>query len=168
MDKILSDRIDPIINSINTVINPDIQELKNLLQSVNDNMINLSDTLKLLLQENINNKIEEHESNLKKKQLHVCFVKLIDGRVATVPFNNIKTINDIIDYLKKYYFIGLTLGRHTLLYNNQVLEPIRSLADYNIEHESVLHLVTTMFGGYNKKKSYHRKTGNNKRSKKNK
>jgi hypothetical protein len=163
-NKELTDRIQSLTEQ--TAVIPILQ---NRIETLLEHVANLTNSLKILLQDKTAEKIDEFETQQQHRMSSsVIFVKLNDGRNATIPYRDVKVIGDIIEYLKQHYFIALTFAKPVLVFDKKILEPERSLADYNIQNESTLYLIYRNFGGYNKKKSHFRKNRNNrKKSKKN-
>jgi hypothetical protein len=163
-NKELTDRIQSLTEQ--TAVIPILQ---NRIDTLLNHVADLTNSLKILLQDKTTQKIDEFET---QQQSHinssVIFVRLNDGRNVTIPYRHVKVIGDIIEYLKQHYFIALTFAKPVLLFNRRTLEPERSLADYNIENESTLYLINRNIGGCNKKKSHvHKKRNNRIKSKMN-
>ena len=132
-----------------------------------EHVANLTNSVKILLQDKATQKIEEYETeNTKRLLSSVIFVRLMDGRNVSIRYQDVQTIGDIIEYLKQHYFLGLTFAKPVLSFNKTLLDPQRSLADYNIQNESTLYLLNKSFGGSNIKKSHFRKNRNNRKKSK--
>jgi hypothetical protein len=160
--KELTDRIQSL-----TEQTANIPILQNRIDSLLEHVANLTNSVKILLQEKATQKIEEYETeNTKRLISSVIFVRLMDGRNVTIRYQDVQTIGDIIEYLKQHYFLGLTFAKPVLSFNKTLLDPLRSLADYNIQNESTLYLLNRSVGGSNKKKSHFRKNRNNRKKSK--
>jgi hypothetical protein len=161
-NKELSDRIQSLTEQ--TAVIPILQ---NRIETLLDHVGYLTNSLKILLQDKTTEKIDEFETlQQNRMSSSVIFVKLNNGRIVTIPYRDVKVIGDIIEYLKEHYFIALTFAKPVLSYNNIILDLERSLADYNIENESMLYLINRTFGGFHKKKSHVPKNRNNRKKSK--
>jgi len=120
------------------------------LKEVSDfNQISLQNQLRGItsfLREGMEARAQQHIETLKSqdetKQLIYVHLPLY-GKNYPVPVDNFsQSIQSVVDYLIEHYYISSLLPDcgAIVLYNsgNRMLEPQRSLADYNIERESVL------------------------------
>lgn len=63
-----------------------------------------------------------------------------DSVIYTIPLDTIKPVQSVIDYLDETFLFSLTNGcsQVVLQHAGQVMEPGRTLADYNIQNESTI------------------------------
>ena len=103
------------------------------------NSVNLIvEFLKPFVEERIRKESECLESITPKIYIKAIFGELI----YTVPFTPIDTVQNVIDYLNKTFLVSLIHGDFTLGHNKRILEPGRTLADFNIQNEDVLYITT--------------------------
>ena len=69
------------------------------------------------------------------------FIRPIIGALMyCVPFQPTDTVQNLINYLNKTFLVYLIHGDFTLRHNQQILEPERSMADYNISNDDTLYI----------------------------
>jgi hypothetical protein len=109
-----------------------------LATSLGDSVNLIVEFLKPFVEERIRKEYERLESITPKIYIKAIFGELI----YTVPFTPIDTVQNVIDYLNKTFLVSLIHGDFTLIYNKLILEPGRTLADFNIQNEDVLYITT--------------------------
>lgn len=130
-----------------------------IANSLRNSVISIVEFLKPLVEERIT-KDAERLSSLPK-----IFIRTTSGTIYTIPFTSTDTVQHVIDHLNKTFLCSLITGHFTLTYNSQRLDPIRTLAEYNIENESTLYLTSQLQQSAGKYKT--RKNNKNRKSKSN-
>ena len=73
------------------------------------------------------------------RSLSCIYVKTTTGKTITILATPSDTVEDVKS--KLYDKLGFQIDRMRLIYGGKQLEDGRTLGDYNIGHESILHLV---------------------------
>jgi len=99
------------------------------------------------LREGMEARARQHEEQLGKEVEErgraIFYIHGPSGKKYTVPLNTSITIQEVIDYLNDHYYISVlgNCGVMRLVFSGKQLEPERTLADYNVQSGSSLHLV---------------------------
>ena len=84
-------------------------------------------------------KIEEGSELILFNETIIIFVKHFNGKIASYEINLTDTINDLKKRIQEKY--NLEYSRQELYFNNEILNNMKTLADYNIKNESILILL---------------------------
>ena len=69
----------------------------------------------------------------------IIFIKTVDGKTFKFKLGALDTIKDIKNKISKEK--GIPIESQRIIFNGKILEDNKSLKQYNINHESILHLV---------------------------
>lgn len=75
------------------------------------------------------------------------FVKTLTGPVHSVVCQPDDTIQSVKEQLEKKYEEGMPPNQQRLIYGGKNLDDTRTLADYNIIHNTTVHIVLRLRGG---------------------
>lgn len=76
------------------------------------------------------------------------FVKTLTGPVHSVVCSPDDTVLSVKEQLEKKYEEGMPSNQQRLVYGGKNLEDDRLLKDYNIIHNTTVHIVLRLRGGY--------------------
>ena len=82
---------------------------------------------------------------LEKRSTYQIIQKTLTGKTYTLDVNPSDSVK--LYKILCYYMIGIPIDQQRIIFANKVLEDNRTLADYNIQRESTLHIVLRLRGG---------------------
>ena len=115
---------------------------------------------------------EELNKEAEKKGRAMIFIRGL-GKTYTVPFNPELSVQSVLDYLNNHYYISVlnNCDGMWLVFSGKKLETEHTLAAYNVEAESTLHIMCNMmignYQGGKRTKRTRNKRSNKSKSKKN-
>jgi hypothetical protein len=125
-----------------------------LAVSLNKKVDSIVEFLKSLIRQ----RVEEEANRL--ESLPKLFVRnSIDGMTYIIPLNSTNDVQSVIDHLDKTFLFSLIndCSQVNVVFDKRKLEPGRTLADYNIQNESTVHLLCIANAGGSKRKKSKRK-----------
>ena len=75
------------------------------------------------------------------------FVKTLTGPVHAIVCHEDDTVQSVKEKLEKKYEEGMPPNQQRLIYAGKNLDDSRTLSDYNIVHNTTLHIVLRLRGG---------------------
>ena len=127
--------------------------LKKMSDLTQQSMQNQLNAVTSFLRDGMQARAQQHEDQLNKeveeKGRAMIFIRGF-GKTYTVPFNTELSVQSVLDYLNNHYYISVlnNCGGMWLVVSGKRLETERTLADYNVQAESTLHIMCDMIGNY--------------------
>jgi Leucine-rich repeat (LRR) protein len=127
--------------------------LKKMSDLTQQSMQNQLNAVTSFLRDGMQAHAQQHEDQLNKeveeKGRAMIFIRGF-GKTYTVPFNTELSVQSVLDYLNNHYYISVlnNCGGMWLVVSGKRLETERTLADYNVQAESTLHIMCDMIGNY--------------------
>ena len=123
-------------------------ELKQTSDLTQQSVQNQLKAVTSFLREGMAARAMEHNESVKQRKSDI-FVRLADGTLYHVPLTTGMTVQNVLDYLNEHYYISVLNPNHgvvRLMFNNEQLDPSRTLASYNVENEATLHATPRYIG----------------------
>ena len=127
-------------------------ELKQTSDLTQQSVQNQLKAVTSFLREGMAARAMEHNESVKQKKSDI-FVHLADGTYH-VPLTTGMTVQNVLDYLNEHYYISVLISNHgvvRLMFNNEQLDPSRTLASYNVENEATLYAMGRIIQGGGKR-----------------
>ena len=124
----------------------ELQKMSDLSQQSMQNQLK---AVTSFLREGMASRAMEHNESVKQRKSDI-FVRLADGTLYHVPLTTGMTVQNVLDYLNEHYYISVLNPNHgvvRLMFNNEQLDPSRTLASYNVENEATLHAMGKIIQG---------------------
>ena len=127
-----------------------LKEMSDLSQQSMQNQLK---AVTSFLREGMEARAQQHEYQLnqevEEKGRAIFFIRGF-GKIFTIPLNTAMTVQWVLDYLNNHYYISVlnNCGVMCLVFSGKRLEPERTLADYNVQTDSTLHITCDMIGNY--------------------
>lgn len=128
-------------------------ELKQTSDLTQQSVQNQLKAVTSFLREGMRARAMEHNESVKQKKSDI-FVHLADGTLYHVPYARENTVQNVLDYLNEHYYISVLNPNHgvvRLMFNNEQLDPSRTLASYNVENEATLYAMGRIIQGGGKR-----------------
>ena len=125
-------------------------ELKQTSDLTQQSVQNQLKAVTSFLREGMAARAMEHDENIRtKRKGSDIFVRLANGTLYHVPYAKEMTVQHVLDYLNEHYYISVLNPNHgvvRLMFNNEQLDPSRTLASYDVENEATLHATPRYIG----------------------
>ena len=149
--------------------------LKKMSDLTQQSMQNHLNAVTSFLRDGMQARAQQHEElnkEAEKKGRKMIFIRGL-GKTYTVPFNAELSVQSVLDYLNNHYYISVlnNCDGMWLVFSGKKLETEHTLAAYNVQAESTLHIMCNMmignYQGGKRTKRTRNKRSNKSKSKKN-